>query len=576
MNSISAGDFSLNESLEKHRTRDVVVMSIVFGTCMFTTGMVAFATENVLATFSSITLGNSVEQFPKVFGLMMLMMGIAGMMQARVSDKHLITTFIAIELGLATLAGFGPSALYAVFGLAPDHYMAAHYLIVASIGFLIGYEIPIVMRILEISGFNLKNNLKVVYAMDFVGAFVGGNLFYEMLKMYPLTKLAFVLSVANFTLAAIAVFFLISRKMVRRRISVVSVLILVGASQAYGFVNAVDWGKLLEQKFFDDPIVANVQTQYQKMTLTQARRTGDTRLYLNGNTQFASSDEARYHDFLVHPPMTLAKSQQNVLILGGGDGLALRDVLRYQNVETVTLVDLDPAMVEFAKTNPLMASLNENAFADARVYTQASKGITPLHSEPVYYETGKEDKHGKSLVEEVGRVAVYGVDADRFISQSHRRKWDVVIIDFPDPGTVELSKLYSREFFRKLQWHMADHAMVSIQSTSPYYAKEVFLSIARTMESAGLYTVPYQQNIPSFGQWGWHLAWSHEESPDSVVRRIHDIDQFGVNTTFITPEKLVASLAFGKGELDTSIECVNSLMRPCIHALYADHSWQID
>ncbi len=554
----------------------MILFSFFFGMTMFTTGLSGFVGENILATFSSMTLGNSVEQFPKVFGLMMGMMGVAGFFQVKVSDKKLISAFISVELILATIIGYGPTVLYYTFGNMPDYYMLIHYIIVGGAGFCIGFEIPVVMRIIERTGFKLKDNLRIVYAMDYFGAFVGGWLFFDyFLKNFPLTEMGFILSGANFILASAAVIYLITQKMVTYRYFVLLILIIVGFSQYYGYKNAVNWANTMEQKFYEDPIIYKQTTKYQHLVLTKHIKKSDIRLYINGNTQFSSLDEKRYHDLLVHPAMALNPRARNVLILGGGDGLALREVLKYSNVDSVTLVDLDPAMVKFASSNPIMRDLNNDAFSDARVYTQKSGGVTGLGVEGIYLETGKLTVDKKEVTEFVAQVDIFNVDADRFISELHEKKWDVILIDFPDPSSIELAKLYSREFYRKLQWLMADNAVVSIQSTSPYHAKEAYLTIGRTMESGGLKTIPYRQNIPSFGDWGYYLAWNSDISVNDMKSKIKQIDNFQIKTSFITPEVLVASLAFGKNELQSFETCINSLMQPCLlhHYIDAEDNW---
>src|SRR5699024_3687325 len=89
------------------------------------------------------------------------------------------------------------------------------------------------------------------------------------------------------------------------------------------------------------------------------------RLYLNGDLQFAEHDEYRYHESLVHPVM--AKRPKDVLVLGGGDGLALREIVKYDDVENVTLVELDPVMTQLGSSDQRLTSLNDHAFDDPRV-----------------------------------------------------------------------------------------------------------------------------------------------------------------------------------------------------------------
>jgi len=555
------------------------LLTFLFGFCMFSTGGTGLVNEYVLATMTTYILGNSIEQFSIIIAAMMLMMGLSGVVQEKMSDNNLIQKFMGVEMLMAILGGFAPIAIYAAFGYMTEHFIFVHYFFVLSIGFLIGFEIPIVMRIIDQYGVGIKKNLRTVYAMDYIGAFVFALVWvFFLLKHFPLPEISFIVASFNFIVATITVLYFIYTGVVKTW--KVPVIFLVGTTVAliYGYQHNRDWTLTMEQKFYEDPIVHVETTKYQHLVLTQHPKTKDVRLYINGNTQFSSLDEKRYHDLLVHPAMSLRPRARNILILGGGDGLALREILKYQNVDSVTLVDLDPAMVKFASTDSTMCKLNDNSFSDARVFTHKTGGVQSVGAEGVYIETGRTNKVSKKAETEfVAQIDVYNVDADRFVGELHNgRKWDVIIIDFPDPSSVELSKLYSREFYKKLQWLMADNAVVSIQSTSPYHAKEAYLAIGKTMESAGLKVIPYRQNIPAFGDWGYYLSWTSDESVADMKQKIQHVSKFQVETNFITPEVMVASMAFGKGELSPEKQCVNTLMRPCLLDLYEHYGWQND
>src|SRR5207237_1635403 len=191
-------------------------------------------------------------------------------------------------------------------------------------------------------------------------------------------------------------------------------------------------------------------------------------LFLNGNLQFSSADEYRYHEALVHPALASVAAPRNVLILGGGDGLALREVLKYRSVEHVTLVDLDPKMTGLSTAFPALADLNAHSFHDRRV-----------------------------------RV----VNADAMIwIEAARDRFDAAIVDFPDPNSFALGKLYTTRFYRLLRERLAPEAAVSVQCTSPLFARRSYWCVIRTMEAAGFVVRPYQTTVPSFGVWGFALA----------------------------------------------------------------------
>jgi spermidine synthase len=221
-----------------------------------------------------------------------------------------------------------------------------------------------------------------------------------------------------------------------------------------------------EDGAYPDPVVYTRQTPYQRIVMTAGR--GSFQLFLDGNLQFASADEHRYHEALVHPAFAAASAHRNVLVLGGGDGLATREILRYPDVERVTLVDLDDAMTTLARTHPRLLALNQGALR-------------------------------------APRVRVVNDDAMVWLDQG-REVYDVVIVDFPDPNNFSLGKLYTTRFYALLARHLAPASVVVVQSTSPLVARRSFWCVARTMEAAGLHVLPYHTAVPSFGEWGYVLA----------------------------------------------------------------------
>lgn len=550
--------------------------SFLFAFCMFSTGASGLVNEYVLATLTTYILGNSIEQFSIVIASMMLMMGVSGIVQARMSDNNLVGKFVTLEASMAILCSFAPLAIYWAYAYLNDHFLFVHYFFVLTVGFLIGFEIPLVMRIIEQQKISLKTNLTLVYAMDYVGAFIGAILWVKfLLKSYPITEISFIVAGFNLLVAIITVVYLLRSKLIKH---IWRTILLMGGATillAFGYQYNREISHLLEQKFYDDPIVFSQTTKYQHLVITENKPLNDVRLYINGNTQFSSLDEQRYHDLLVHPVMSLAKPK-TVLILGGGDGLALREVLKYKNVDSVTLVDLDPQMVKLAATNQLLTRLNNNAFMDARLTTLDPKGVQDVGVKSLRLSSGARGRDGSELSERVASINVYNLDADLFLKSTGAAKWDAIIIDFPDPSSIEINKLYTKEFYYQVKNKLSEKGFISVQSTSPYHAKEAFLAIGFTLNSVGFKSLPYRQNVPSFGDWGFHLAWKSPESEQQIRRSLQDLKSFDVATSFITPELLLASLAFGKGELASKINCVNRLMSPCLMNQYLDYSWQVD
>ena len=309
--------------------------------------------------------------------------------------------------------------------------------------------------------------------------------------------------------------------------------------------------------------------------MTYGEALNEYRFYINGNLQFSSLDESIYHEQLVHPVMALVPDHRRVLILGGGDGLALREVLKYRDVEDVSLVDIDPEVIRMFSTEPRLTNLNRNAFADARVAASATDAVEPQDEKMALRQTTEGIKRSSLTdIEEVAQVTVYTIDAERFVSKTSEQ-WDVVIIDLPDPNSIELAKLYSREFYSRLHDVLAPNGMVALQATSPYYAKEAFLVIARSLEASGFEVLPYHDNVPSFGEWGWMLARSNAGSRAGGWK-VEGLSTFEVETRYLTPEVFRRSLVFGKGWLDTVRTDVSTLMRPVVLDYYIYEGWKID
>jgi spermidine synthase len=225
----------------------------------------------------------------------------------------------------------------------------------------------------------------------------------------------------------------------------------------------VAWG---EHGLFGDEVIYSTSTPYQRLVITRWK--DDLRLYINGNLQFSSRDEYRYHEALVHPVLARLPWARSVLVLGGGDGLALREILRYPNIRQVTLVDLDPAMTRAFTTRPELAALNHRSFSDPRVrVVNADAAIWLQHSEGMF---------------------------------------DAAIVDFPDPSSFALGKLYSVPFYGILKKHVAENGLIVVQSTSPFFAPHAYWTIDATLREVGLHTWPYHAYVPSFGEWGFILA----------------------------------------------------------------------
>src|SRR3989441_5297525 len=196
-----------------------------------------------------------------------------------------------------------------------------------------------------------------------------------------------------------------------------------------------------EDNIYADEIIFARDTHYQHLVLTRFK--DDLRLFLNSHLQFSSRDEYRYHEALVHPGLAAVPAPRRVLILGGGDGLAVREILKYPLVESITVVDLDPEMTRIFSTNPMLTKLNDKSL------------LSPL-------------------------VHVINADAFPWVD-SNADSFDFIVIDFPDPTNYSLGKLYTTAFYRAVSRHLSAQGLMVVQSTSPMFARDSFWCIAETL-----------------------------------------------------------------------------------------------
>ncbi|HWB81340.1 MAG TPA: polyamine aminopropyltransferase [Nannocystaceae bacterium] len=448
--------------------RDRLLLASVFAVA--TAGLVY---ELVSATMASYLLGDSVTQWSLVIGVYLTAMGLGSWLSKGI-ERDLHGRFVAIQLGVALVGGWSAALLFLGFAqLATVRPLL--FGILALVGTMVGLEIPLLLRIL-VRGHALKDTVARVLAFDYVGSLAASLLFPLLLLPHlGLVRTSLMFGLVN---AVVALWFLRSfadeiGALARRRALAWLTFVLL----AIGFWAAPRIEQFGEAELYDAPVVLSQRTPYQRLTLTRWR--DDVRLYIDGNLQFSSTDEHRYHESLVHPVLALAPARADglaVLVLGGGDGLALREILRDPRVASIDLVDLDPGMTELFSTHPVLRELNQDALFDAR-------------------------------------VTIHNSDAMEWLVGHADRRFDVAIVDLPDPNNFSLGKLYTRAFYRLLATRLADDAPFVVQSTSPYLAPQAFWCIVRTLDAAGLHPLPYHVHVPSFGDWGYVLAGKHELAP---------------------------------------------------------------
>jgi spermidine synthase len=418
--------------------------------------------ELVAGALASYLLGDSVTQFSTVIGTYLFAMGI-GSWLSRYVGRGLIGRFVLIELLVGIVGGFSSLALFLAFAYT-DAFRPVLYGTVILIGILVGLEVPLLMRILK-DRFAFKDVVANVLTFDYIGALFASLLFPLLLvPRLGLVRSAMLFGMINVLVGLWSTWLFRDALPRRRALQVMGVLSL--AVLGLGLWQGQRITTLAEEGMYADPIILSKDTRYQRIIVTSWK--DDLRLYLNGHLQFASRDEYRYHEALVHPGLAAATSRANVLVLGGGDGLAVREILRYPDVQHITLVDLDEGMTALFTTHARLTALNKGAFSDPR-------------------------------------VRVVNADAFTWLDE-HKSLFDFVVIDFPDPSNYHVGKLYTSAFYRLVRQHLAPGAFLTVQSTSPMFARQSFWSIVATLEGAGLKTSPYHVYVPSFGEWGFVLA----------------------------------------------------------------------
>ena len=527
-------------------------------------------------TFSKVAtdlLGNSVQQWGIIIAVMMFFMGIGADLQKHMSDKGLLDKFIISELVLSLLGGAGPLLMIYAYGHINSHYIIVQYGLISIIGLLIGFEIPLLARINEQYSTSLKSNIGAILKMDYIGALFGALVWIFILpKFFTITETAFVLGLINILGATFSfICFWIHLKHPKK---IVCILCCGLALLITGFNNAEHWTSTAEQSLYRDRVVFAETTRYQHIVITESDNT-EIKFYINGHLQFSERDEFIYHEHLVHPAMSLAESHKNILVLGGGDGLAVRELLKYNDVEKITLVDLDPKMTELSRTFAPLVRLNNNSLNSAKVTIEQGSGVTPGNIIPIVVA----DQNSLHLKDEkqVATVNILNLDAAKFLEKSDGI-YDVVIIDFPDPNAIELAKLYSSVFYHNLKSRLAPRGIFVQQSTSPIHAKEAFLCIGRTMEASGLAAIPFHDNVPSFGEWGWWIGTKlparNSVSVQTVGRnlkaRMRTLKSFGEKTKYLTPELVQSSLVFGKQMLKTHNQDITTFTNSAVFNYYID------
>jgi len=503
--------------------------------------------EYLLSHYAGRVLGVMESTIYTMIGLMIVSMGLGAFAARKVQCAF--NGFVYLELIIALLGASAilfigaliaitqtlPHVIADMFALPPDmlpqggifnqlSFLAINspYFFGLMLGFFIGMEIPLIARIREqIHGQHLANNLGTIYGADYIGAGLGAAIWVLFLLSIDISKAAAL--TASLNLIAGSFFILRYWHRLNWRKTFVSLHILLALIIFLMFNYGNQWLNQMNNLLYLDKVVHSQKTHYQQLTFTErnmglsygSAQKSIINFYLNGRLQFSSLDEHIYHDYLVAPVLAGSARHDNILIIGGGDGLALRDVLKY-TPKQVTLIDLDNELINiFQKPEQ---HLNESL----------ARKISDLNED--------------SLQDE--RVNILRSDAFLTINDLLKsgQMFDAIIVDLPDPSHPDLNKLYSVNFYARLKQLLSGDGLIAIQSTSPYHAKDSFISIGKTLAAADfIHVQQYHDNVPSFGEWGWTIAAKVGASP---LARLSKLEQLPIQHTWLNLDMLKAAFIF--------------------------------
>lgn len=475
--------------------------------------------ELIAGTLASYLLGDSVTQFSTVIGTYMFAMGI-GSWLSRYAEKNLLSLFVKIEILIGLIGGSTAAILFLIFEQVAS-FRIPLYSLVSIIGILVGIEIPLLLRILK-DQLDFSDLVSKVFTFDYIGALLASLLFPLILVPHlGLVRSDFMFGMLNVAVALLMLYRFEEhiRQAHLHRISGILAFIFL----LFGFLYGDEIMNVAESNLYPDKVIYSTSTPYQRIVITKAPH--DLRLFLNNNLQFSSRDEYRYHEALVHPALAAIKNPRHVLILGGGDGLAAREILKYPSIEDITLVDLDPAMTKLFSGNELLTNLNKNVFASPKMH-------------------------------------LVNGDAFLWLKEHTNKQFDFIVVDFPDPSNYSIGKLYSLSFYHLLNQVISEHGRIVVQSTSPFVARKSYWCVNNTLAAAGFVTTPYHAYVPSFGEWGFVMAGKANFFPSA---------SYPAGLKFVTPDTTNLMLHFPEDMNQVSTE-INRLDNQVL-VRYFEEEW---
>ncbi|NRD20305.1 polyamine aminopropyltransferase [Winogradskyella eckloniae] len=492
---------------------------------VFIAGLCSIIYELLISTTATYFLGDGVRQFSIIIGVYLFSMGIGAFFTKFLKNKPLIF-FINVEYLLGFIGGISVPLLYMLFVyVSPTVLQISCLAIIFIIGLLTGMEVPLLTFALEDS--NIKNNLSNILSLDYIGGLIATLIFpFIILPFVGLYYSSLIFGIVNILLGIVLNYTLLKDK---KRNSIYGFLVI-----SVLVVLVIFGGRFLEvwdQKIYKRPIVLNEQTPYQKIVMT--KNSDDVRLYLNRVIQFSSSDEYRYHESLVHVPLAMHTSPKRVLILGGGENLASREVLKNHKVRQIDVVDIDSTMFQLAKENQYLKEINNHAATNDKVNLIAEDAFTFLFN--------------------------------------NNEQYDIIIADLPDPTNQAIARLYSKQFFLMVKRNLKRDGVFVTQAGEIYFSNTVFSCINNTLKSVFETVKPYHTYIPSFGDWGFIIA------KNSGLTNNINANTLPKDLKFLNPNQVEQTFVFPK-DIKIADTKLNTLDNPIILNYFLDDwgKWKAD
>lgn len=448
--------------------------------------------ELISSTLASYLLGDSITQFSTVIGVYLFAMGI-GSYLSKFVQRNLISLFIQVELLIGLIGGCSAAVLFLLYAQVAS-FRILLYALILIVGALVGLEIPLLLRILK-DQVEFKDLVSKVFTFDYIGALLASLLFPLLLVPHlGLIRTSFLFGIINTAVGLLAIHILGRQAAAIRLLRGAALLVLLVLGAGFALSERImAWG---ETTAYPDNVLYAKSSSYQRIVLTKAG--SDLRLYLNGNLQFSSRDEYRYHETLVHPAMASLEKPTAALVLGGGDGMAVREILKSDSIASVTLVDLDPDMTRLFSTQEMLLALNHSSL------------LSP-------------------------KVKVVNQDAFTWLKEN-QALFDLIVADFPDPSNFSVGKLYTTGFFQQVATALKPEGAFVVQCTSPYVARKAFWCIDETLKSSGFLTAPYHLYVPSFGEWGFIVATREPfRTPRKFVPGLKFVGPDTIDSLFLFP-----------------------------------------